>query len=409
MKRQQGNYTDDKGMALPLSLMFLMILSVVGSTAAMLTTTDLKIGENFRSSERAMYAAEAGVEEARARMKLGATGHINDNHLTQTQWSAFIGSEVKANGKGYDNGNAMHLRQNSLQSVLDYTIRISHQTDGSGNILYYGDSDGNGTNERNTSSGKNVYVVSSSGSFAGATRTVEVEASRMPPITAPAALYVEATTTVQGNTNIFGTDGCGTSDLPGIVTKEPPGSVVIHGASALIAGADGTLPNVTYSAADMDVQTMLDSFSGFADYTYDVTSETHTGSTTPGPGQGWGTPLPGMTLQDPSSCSDSTIVHYDTNGTDIRLSGGVTGCGVLLVEGDLEIHGDFNWYGIIIATGSVMYTGGGNRNVTGTLIAGGSADGDIIGGNSNIIYCSSAVTDQTEGRALKLLSWKEDM
>jgi len=408
MDKQTCMSTDDKGMALPLSLMFLMILSIVGSTAAMLTTTDLKIGGNHRASDRAIYAAEAGIEEARARMKMGATSPISDGHPSQTQWSAFIGSEIKANGKGYDNGNAMHLRTNSLQTDLDYTVRIAHQTDGSGNILFYGDSDGNGTSERNSSTGRNIYAVSSTGLAGGALRTVEAEAARIPPITAPAALYVEATTTVQGNTSIIGTDGCGVSDLPGIVTKEPPGSVVLHGLP-LVAGAGATVPSIQYSATDLDVQSMVDSFIGFADHTYNAGSETHTGTTVPGPGDGWGTPWPGITLQDPSSCSENTIVHYDTDGTDITLSGGVTGCGILLVEGDLEIHGNFSWYGVIIATGSVIFTGGGDRNITGTMLAGGSADGDLIGGNSNIVYCSSAVTDQTEGRALKLLTWKEAM
>jgi len=401
--------SSENGLALPLSLMFLMILSIVGSTAAMLTTTDLKIGANYKSSERAMYAAEAGIEEARARMKMAATGFINDAHPSQTQWSAFIGTEVKASRKGYSSSNAMHSRTTSLQTALDYSVRISHQTDASGNLLYYGDSDGNGSNERNTTSGRNIYLISSTGNFAAAVRTIEAETSRIPPINTPAALYVEAFTTIQGNTNVFGTDSCGVSDLPGIVTTEPPGSVSIHGSSAVISGADGTLPNVSYSAPDLDVQALADSFKGFADHTYTVNSETHTGTTTPGPGDGWGTPWPGMTLQDPSSCSESNVVYYDTGGTDIRLTGGVTGCGILLVEGDLEIHGGFSWYGIVITTGSVVYTGGGDKNITGTLIAGGSADGDIIGGNSNIIYCSSAVTDQTEGRALKLLSWKEDM
>ena len=296
----------------------------------------------------------------------------------------------------------------SLQTNLDYTVRIAHQTDGSGNILYYGDSDNDGTNERNTIGGRNVYVISSTGSAGDAVRTVEVEATRIPTIVAPGALYVETDATIQGNTSIIGTDGCGISDLPGVVTKEPPGSVVIHGLP-LIEGADGTVPNVSYNASDLDVQAMVDSFMGLADYTYNIGSTTHTGTNTPGPGDGWGTPTPGMTLQDPSSCNETTIVHYDTNGTDITLSGGVTGCGILLIEGDLERHGNFSWHGVIITTGSVIFTGGGDRNITGTMIAGGSADGDIIGGNSNIVYCSSAVTNQTEGRALRLLSWKENM
>lgn len=416
IKRLRGHLTDektyvnmnDRGMVLPIALIFLTILAVVGSTVALLTTTDLKIGGNYKSSNQALYVAESGVEEARARLKMEAVGPINDGHPSQVQWSAFIGSEVKARGKGYESGNAMHVRTGSLQSTLDYTVRIGHQTDAAGNISYFGDSDGDGANERNTTSGKNIYTISSLGFVGGAFRTIDAEVTRIPPITSPAALYVEAATTVQGNTSIIGTDGCGLSDLPGVVTTQAPGSVTMHG-QPLIAGSDGTIPNIVYNATDLDVQSIVDAFKDAPDYSYAVGSATHTGTTTPGPGDGWGTPIPGMTLQDPSSCSQTTIVYYDTDETDITLSGGVTGCGILLVEGDLELHGDFSWHGIVVTTGSIIFTGGGNSNITGAMMAGGSADGDLIGGNTNIIYCSSAVTDQTEGRPLKILSWQEQM
>ncbi|NVL90371.1 MAG: hypothetical protein HWN69_05160 [Desulfobacterales bacterium] len=154
---------------------------------------------------------------------------------------------------------------------------------------------------------------------------------------------------------------------------------------------------------------MVDSFKGLADFTYTVNSVTHTASTTPGPGDDWGTPTQGATLQDPSSCGCSNIVHYNTGGTFVKLSGGVSGCGILLVEGDLEMSGNFSWNGIVISTGSITLTGGGNKNLTGALIAGGSADADVVGGNSNIVYCSSAINNQTQNRALRVLTWKEEM
>jgi hypothetical protein len=93
----------------------------------------------------------------------------------------------------------------------------------------------------------------------------------------------------------------------------------------------------------------------------------------------------------------------------VELSVGVSGCGILLIEGDLDIHGDFSWYGPVIVTGSVLFTGGGDKNITGALIAGGSAVVDVMGGNANIVYCSSAISDQTKNEPLQLLSWREDM
>ncbi|MFH1305523.1 MAG: hypothetical protein ABIH74_03900, partial [Candidatus Omnitrophota bacterium] len=87
---------------------------------------------------------------------------------------------------------------------------------------------------------------------------------------------------------------------------------------------------------------------------------------------------------------------------------GATGGGLLLVEGDLMLHGDFSWYGVVIATGSITFTGGGNKNVTGAMLSGGSTDADLVGGNANIVYCSSAVQNQTENQPLQVLSWKDN-
>ena len=55
-------YKNEKGMVLPLGLMFLAIITILGTTAVILTTTDLKIGSNYRASEQAFYDAEAGVQ-----------------------------------------------------------------------------------------------------------------------------------------------------------------------------------------------------------------------------------------------------------------------------------------------------------------------------------------------------------
>ena len=134
---------------------------------------------------------------------------------------------------------------------------------------------------------------------------------------------------------------------------------------------------------------MIDSLKGDANYTYNVAGATHTGMT-------WGTPTWVRASQDyPSTCSAHNIVYYNTsngtNLTDIKLSGGSKGCGILLVDGDFEASGDFFWHGAVMVSGSVRITGGGNKNITGGIMAGGSADADLVGGNVSIVYCSSAV------------------
>lgn len=57
-------YGNQKGFVLPVGLMFLGVLAVLGVTAVVLTTTDLKIGDNYKTSVMAFYDAESGVSFA---------------------------------------------------------------------------------------------------------------------------------------------------------------------------------------------------------------------------------------------------------------------------------------------------------------------------------------------------------
>ena len=53
-------YNNEKGFVLPLGLIFLAIIALLGTTAVIVTTTDIKIGSNYKLSQQAFYAAEAG-------------------------------------------------------------------------------------------------------------------------------------------------------------------------------------------------------------------------------------------------------------------------------------------------------------------------------------------------------------
>jgi hypothetical protein len=65
---------DEKGMVLVLGLLLVAVLSLVGTTAVMTSTTDMKINSNYKSGAQAFYIAEAGIERARAQlMILGST------------------------------------------------------------------------------------------------------------------------------------------------------------------------------------------------------------------------------------------------------------------------------------------------------------------------------------------------
>jgi Tfp pilus assembly protein PilX len=393
---------NEKGAVLIVGLLVILVLTVLSMAAMMSTGTELRIAANDRSSKQVFYIAEAGLEDARSRLQTSATASpIYDNQVTNPNWTAFIGTLPECQHKGFVFGDSNYERYDKLNSTsMDYVVTVKHKVDASTppNILKWGDSNNDGHLEENTTKGTNIFVITSEGhTSTGAIKPVRIEAAQMPPATAPAALYTKRLTTIQGtSTSVQGLDHCGNSHVTGIITKE----TVTENGNPTINGSP--LRTEEHSATSIDVQHMIDEFKGppRVTETYDVNSATYTG-------MHWGNPDPGADQQCASSCTDRHIVHFNTNNTYIKLAGGSSGCGMLLVEGDLQVEGGFQWYGLILVTGSITFTGGGGKNVTGAILSAGDAAIDMVGGDANIIYCSKAIKDQTEEMPLVTLRWVE--
>jgi Tfp pilus assembly protein PilX len=387
----------ERGAVLIAGLLVILVLTVLTMAAMMSTGTELKIAANDRSAKQAFYVAEAGLEDARSRLQVGASASpIYDNQPTNANWMAFIGTAPEATSKGYS-GNSNQALYATLSSSLDYIVTIKHKLNSSGIVLKWGDSNYDGNAEENTTTGTPIYVITSEGHTAtGAIKPVQIEAAQVPPITAPAALYTREVTTIQGtSTNVLGMDGCGTCNVPGIITM----ATVNQNGHPSITGQNPAAI-VEHSSMDIDVQEMINQYKRKANYSYNVNSATLTG-------MHWGNPTPGGTQQCATSCNEHNVVYFNTNSTYVKLAGQSSGCGMLLVEGDLQVHGGFQWYGVILVTGSIIFTGGGGKNVTGAVLVGANASADLVGGDANIVYCSKAVNDQKNYLPLVTLRWAE--
>ena len=97
-------YKNEKGFVLPVGLMFMAIIAILGTTAVIITTTDLKIGSNYRDSVQAFYVAEAGIEEALYRLSLFDDGGTN---------APFSGSMININGL-INNNATINIDPNGL-------------------------------------------------------------------------------------------------------------------------------------------------------------------------------------------------------------------------------------------------------------------------------------------------------
>ncbi len=420
-RRRQAVYSRaEGGMALVTALFGVLILAVVGAAVVTVTTQASQISGNYKASIQAFEAAQAGSEEMRARLQGTASRSIAivDQASTSPSWEVYAGAQEQATAYGYTGASGQTLiasaGQSSYTAIVKHAMGLNPVTQ-QPTVLYWGDASGTGVNTKNTVSGENVYVVTSHGLVGGAHRIVQTTLVRVPPIPIPGMLYVEAPTSVLGSsTNILGADQCGDDDKPGIWTPNNATYVDNHGHTQdtiTIAGQPtihGT-PDIKTNGRNLDIQGIVDNHKEGADFKYAYASNTtRTGTAVPGPGDQWGQPQlrhAGDNLQQARTCDTHSIVYYDMANTELTLSGGVSGCGVLLVHGDLNVHGDFAWYGAIVVTGSVIYTGGGNRNVTGAMLSGGSVDADVIGGNTNIVWCSDAAKAQPQKRPLTVLNW----
>jgi hypothetical protein len=96
---------------------------------------------------------------------------------------------------------------------------------------------------------------------------------------------------------------------------------------------------------------------------------------------------------------------------DLKItSNGSVGAGVLVVDGDLEINGGLQFYGLIIVKGVVSFTGGGsaNTNIVGSVLAGKSSiDNTILGGSAVIKYDQCALNQNEVPQPPRVLAFRE--
>ena len=221
----------------------------------------------------------------------------------------------------------------------------------------------------------------------GAKKVIEVEVNKNPSLDPPGVLYSESPVDIHGSsTYIQGMDQCGTNNRPGIVTtlsNLPTDPISISGQPAIQGN-----PAKQYNAQNLNLRGMIDSLKNNADFKYDYSSS----QTLSGYSDQWGKPTASNTTTPITYNGPMSIVYVNMQGNTLTLSGQSHGAGILLVDGNLELHGGFTWYGLIIAMGAVDYTGGGQNNVTGGILCGETATITVdIGGNAGIIYCSTAV------------------
>jgi Tfp pilus assembly protein PilX len=118
---------------------------------------------------------------------------------------------------------------------------------------------------------------------------------------------------------------------------------------------------------------------------------------------------------EPSLGSYTSVTEYIPGS--VKLTSAASGSGILIVDGDLEINGGLDWYGLVLVRGKVSFTGGAGQNVNlyGAILAGedvnatDQAQTDTFGGSINFHYDICALKRNGGSAPPKLLATHEIM
>jgi Tfp pilus assembly protein PilX len=363
---------NESGMILIAVLTLLTALTLAGVTAFIMASTDVKVGGNFRTSQTALQVAMAGAEQARQNLRA-----LNNASLVQSNFTEELTSRRGANGalNGYTSStdDIPIAASNSLISGYTFNAYLTNDsTEGASSVT-----DNNG-----------IVLITSVATGPNNTRAIVQTTVKLYSFAtgSPAVVYSKDNVTLSGSSlSINGVDSgnCGTGNLGTVYTKNP--STTNENGQPVLSSTPANGP------LDIDLQALVNQFKTGANYTL---TQDQSGGTF-------------------GSSTNYVTVYADAIGTqadgELRLNN-ITGYGVLIVKGDLQMAGNLNWNGIIIVTGILTSSGGGSdgKNIQGQVYTGSSALGDTaISGNIDIGYNSCEVKKSLSNQPLTLVNWKQ--
>ena len=381
-------HKNEKGIVLATGLMFMAIIAIVGSTAVLITTTDLKIGTNYITSEQAFYVAEAGIQHAANVLKAGTSNGFNDELLgadgiqdTSDDFILSFGSSVS-----FGDGN--------------YAVKVTDNDDGDGDP--FSDPD-------------NKVIITSTGTVNNASKTIEAVFSFQEiGVEGALAIYGDGPAVDLGNgpSEIDGRDhhvptnfNCsgvhcegtlvgGATDETGIYAEE---AITQKG---LITDETDPKQNIFGDPPVKDVGGSEISVSYWQDFANSLTPDLTVDSAE-------GT----ITENIFGSRDNPQITMISDSATGTHLSGTIDGAGILIVNGDLQITGTFHFEGLIIVMsgGDLVVTGTGRSITYGSVVLAGSGVSSEVdyGGHASIRYSSQALSYAADTLAGGLDSWRE--
>lgn len=330
----------------------------------------------------------SGFFMARQELRIGVASSHTNMAVNIAQAGA---NEVMANWNGYQLGNIPIWGDTTIVDTTDVGIWSVNITN-TNNVIYYLDATGE--------------VTRGGELWAGATRNVGIVTRLIyADINPPAALTTRGKVGVKGTAAILGADEvppgwggyCGPTDnMPGVMSNDT--SIVTTTGGGTISGSP---------QKDEDPDIVDETFTQFGDLDWpqlvalaqlegkDLTSVggtiNNTAPSVDGSGRCNEAVLTNWGDTDPTGSCGSYFPLLYHPGPTLRIQSGGIGQGILLVDGTLDLRGNFEFSGIIIVQGSFLTQGTGNK-ISGAVMASNvDLDNQAYVGGSTIQYSSCGV------------------
>lgn len=349
-----------RGMALPMALIAMVIIGVLIASAVYVSTQDSRVAANTAREAQAVAVAEYGLNRVlqdwqpsynltmvagdtvkRTYTLNGGTANVIVTRLPGAFFSAV------SEGVAGSAGQQARRRYGSMFRVNTPNVNFLGAVTAGGNVRVSGNVTVNGND------------VTPSGWLSCGPLT------NMPG----SVLTPTATSTVNGSVSISGNPAFTTSAAAG--DSNTYFNYGTSSYSSLAAAANITLAAGTYT--------------GMGPIVSGTTCQTTSWNN-------WGDPV----RHSPARACETyfPIIHVTGN---LTVSNG-TGQGVLLVDGDLTKSGNFSFYGLVIARGTIRSSGSSN-GVTGAEMAAAIDEGDAVTltGSTSIQYSSCALATALSG------------
>ncbi len=409
-------YRSERGIALVMAMLALLVLSLLGAVLLTSVNVGTRIaGHNLRQNQ-ALNTAEAGVAEITARLRSQEI-NLENNPLKVAQIFNTVAGTVPVLGP---DSTALPTAQ-PVGQWLDYTtagrgpdvLTVHYKTDPARTVIYRYDP--TSANPINTAVGYPIFVINATGRQGADERSILTEVIQKPVNSITnAALQADVPIHFGGNSYVCGynhridtptwtgNDGDRTAEV-GDCNENNAAAPPLWELPANSKAAAWSTDNIT-GGGSFAIEGTPPTLPGQADF-YDGPWEAL--GMTQAEFFSWVGPSRPAEVANPQD-----VLYLDDNGAtqdqsgDFKYNGG-NGEGLLYVDGDLTINGNFTYRGLIYVEGDIHING--NVWVLGGIIVRGVTEVKLANGSMTLLYSKDAIEQNIAkyGGQFVTLSWRE--